>query len=68
MEVGGYFEDRREGGLRIKEFGFTGTVEVYLETMDVIAAIDLIVGQISGNENFKYFMVQAYVGFVIPVR
>ena len=67
LEVGGYFEDRREGGLRIKEFGFTGTFEVYLDSMDIIAAIDLIIGHISGAQDFKYFMVQAYVGFVIPV-
>ncbi len=65
VDVAGYFEDRREGGLRIQEFGLSGTLALY--AYEVLVAIDLIIGRITGAQNFRYFMVQAYVSFVVTI-
>ena len=68
IEVGGHFMDEVVAGLRRREFGLTGTLELRLESTYRLS-VDLLVGSVrpvtagADDEGFRYLMAQVvFVG------
>jgi hypothetical protein len=66
IEAGGFYTERIEADVRVREFGLSGSVQFRVGQTDYGLALDLLVGSIrSPTEQFRYFMAQAIYRSVI---
>ena len=61
IEAGGFFTDKTEGDVRVREFGLSGSVHFVCGKTSHGLSLDLLIGSISSPaERFRYFMAQAF--------
>ncbi len=66
IEAGGFYSQRTEGDVKVREFGLSGSVQFQVGETDYGLTLDLLVGSIrSPTEHFRYFMAQAIYRSVI---
>jgi hypothetical protein len=60
IEAGGFYTDKTEGDVRVREFGLSGSVHFTCGNTSHGLSLDLLIGSIrTSTEHFRYFMAQA---------